>query len=521
MLKRERTTLEAVAAIATAAITAAPVLASLQLTIIGMAMFYTGIGLLTICLAILAYLAIVRPFAFASDSVVKWIPNIYAKGIKTWSYVGRAWTGGFELVSLGDIGAIASGSGVENQAEVEMTRSGGLRATTVFPDRAAVKAARGAKRWSQEDLAERSGVSVSKISQIERGEATSQKTIAILAEALDVDERRLLKHERTPNEPVRSEIEHFLTRNNICRDSYGEFIEVFSSPEGRGWKRSEVSHRYLGDYPCPKEFKELMQRFPVEPPNREYFGLHKCPPLTLADERKPVRFELYGGTWHHVSTLSKIFQNRFEDPDCRRFRIEFEDQWIRYSESSPLSSSPLYHNVNAETLVISSDGRLILGKRHERMLFGGGWSASIEEQMLRRDPDRSGRQDKHLFDAAERGVREELGVTVLPEQTALLKVGIEWGNFTAAFIFVVRCKETFREAVGRWQKAIHDPNEAVALDSIKATPASILDAASSQSYTPSSQWVQRVVVNKPQGEWHPTARARLHALAEYLEYLDE
>jgi pyrimidine deaminase RibD-like protein len=330
------------------------------------------------------------------------------------------------------------------------------------------------------------------------------------------------KQVNSTDELTRSEIQGLFRRTEIRRDFHGQFIEVLCSPEGRGWKRNEVSHKYVGDYPCPKELEALMEQFKVDSSIREYFGLHKCPPLAIADDKSLLEFELYGGTWHHVSTLSKIYQNRFSDPKCMKFRIQFQDEWIKYSEQAPLVSSPLYHNVNAETIVLSSDGRLVLAKRNEGLLYGGAWSASIEEQMLRRDPEQTKREgDRHLFDAPERGAREELGVTILPQETTLLSVGIEWGNFTAAFLFVVRCKETFEEIVNCWQSVRHDPNEAIALDSIEADADVAKEISKLRLYNPSSYWARRVDVKKPEGDWHPTSEARLLALSDYLKYSGE
>jgi DNA-binding winged helix-turn-helix (wHTH) protein len=320
---------------------------------------------------------------------------------------------------------------------------------------------------------------------------------------------------------VFDEITEFLNRTEIKREFQGQFIQVLPSPEGRGWTRAEVSHRYLGEYPCPPKLGHLMGRYKPKPPIRGYFGLHCCPPLSFADGREPLVFELYGGTWHHVYALSQIFKDRASDHDCRDFRNRFQDSWVQDNESRPLSSSPLYHNVNAEITVISSDGKVILGRRHSGMLFGGSWSVSLEEQMLRHDPERQGRGDKHLFDAAERGVREELGATVISTETRLLKVGVEWGNFTAAFLFVVRCEETFDELVRCWTNVLHDPHEAVAIDCEEADPSTLRALARSNIYTGSSRLARRVTLSTPGGQWHPTAVARLYSVANYLEYLKE
>ena len=320
-------------------------------------------------------------------------------------------------------------------------------------------------------------------------------------------------------EKVAEEIAHSLKRLKLERPAHGQFIEVIASPESKGWTREEVTCTTVGDYSPPPEFRNMMDRFEPNPPINGYYSLRRSSHLPIADDDSFVSFDLEGGTWHHVSALSKIFANRFDDPECRAFRTKFESSWLIYSEDEPLASSRLYHNVNAETLVLSADGYLIFGKRHSKMIFGGAWSASLEEQMLRKDPKHPRRRDEHVFDAAERGVREELAATVIPEETRLLKVGIEWGNFTAAFLFLVRCRETFSGIVECWKNAVHDQNEAIALDGLPATPANLTALLKSPSYSPSRQWRQRVSVETPAGWWHPTAHARIKALLDHVQYL--
>ena len=396
------------------------------------------------------------------------------------------------------------------------------RATTVDPNSEAIRVARGSKGWSQLVLAEKAGVSVSKVVKAESGEPTSRTIMQALADSLEIPIEtitRLPPGGIVSTDYLQWEIERFLKRNEIKLNYWGQFIEVLSSPECRGWKRREVSHKYIGDYSCPPELASLMVKFPPKPPIRDYFGLHRCPALPFADDETLLVFELWGGTWHHVSALSKIFENRYQDPACRKFRDEFEDRWIQDSEGGQLRTSPLYHNVNAETLVLTADRppRLVLGKRNEEMIYGGAWSATLEEQMLRRDPEKPRRKDKHLFDAAERGVREELGVTVIPQETRLLKVGVEWGNFTAAFFFLVRCSECFEDVVECWKQVKHDPYEAVALDSIRASPG-VIDRLDATSYRPSRDCAKRVAIKNPTAEWHPTTLARLRALRDHLSY---
>ena len=210
----------------------------------------------------------------------------------------------------------------------------------------------------------------------------------------------------------------------MIRSTDGQFVELISSPEAKGWRRSQVSCQLCGEYVPFPEFANLMDKFPPVPPIRSYFGLTQSSRLPIADADHHVSFDMVAGSWHHVYALSSIFKNRDSDPECRAFRDAYETQWLNYSEDAPLSSSRLYHNINAETLLITADGFLILGKRHKSMIFGGAWSTSIEEQMIRCDPENPSKTDKHLFDAAERGVQEELDATVIKDETRLLKVGI-------------------------------------------------------------------------------------------------
>lgn len=105
-----------------------------------------------------------------------------------------------------------------------------------------------------------------------------------------------------------------------------------------------------------------------------------------------------------------------------------------------LESSPLYHNVNCEIIIISADQQILLTKRSNAVKFSPGvWSASIEEQFIRYDPE-EGIEDKDLFECVERGAGEELGTEIDTNRTRLLNIGVEWGNFTAALLRAV-CQE--------------------------------------------------------------------------------
>jgi len=319
---------------------------------------------------------------------------------------------------------------------------------------------------------------------------------------------------------VEREIREWLKKRKLVRSVDGNVIELLSSPELKGWRREQVTHSYKGEYVPPPAFEKLMKRFRAPLPINKYFGLRRCSPLPIADDNTSVAFVLVGGTWEHVFALNKIFFRRHSDKRCRVFRDAFEGSWIEYPESAPLEGTPLYHPVVAEVLVITSDNQLVLGRRNSTLWYGDVWSASIEEQMLRGDPDHPKRRDAHLFDAANRGVQEELGATVRHDESRLLSVGITWSNFAACFFFIVRCEEDFEGVIDCWTRVKHDPNENVALDSIDATPGGIQAALTSTRHNPSIRWRQRVAVTEPNAGWHVTAKARLRALLGHLKYLE-
>ncbi len=390
------------------------------------------------------------------------------------------------------------------------------------------------RRWSRDEYASRAAElgldngSPSVIAKAESGKPVSPETIDTAAEVYNVIFDELVLPEfRRGGAVVRSavprdqELQRFLARNGVHTAARDSYIELYHSPAWRGWKRNEVVFRYVGAYPTPIELQTLMDRYVPGPPIREYFGLHRCSPHPLGDEAPHLELEAYGGTYHHVYALTQIYTNRHDDPDCARFRKSFEDSWISPNDTWPLASSPLYHNVNAEVIVISADNKIILGRRQKGVGFWPGtYSASLEEQMLRCDPDIPNRGDRHPFDAAERGVREELDATIVPESTRLLSIGIEWGNFTAALIFLIRCAEDFDGVVQRWQEAKHDPYEAIALDCIAATPDGIAEALLAPGWSPSAHLSSRIGQLKTDiGAWHPTARTRLHAIRSHLESL--
>ncbi|MEO6035525.1 MAG: hypothetical protein ABIQ35_09745, partial [Verrucomicrobiota bacterium] len=125
---------------------------------------------------------------------------------------------------------------------------------------------------------------------------------------------------------VEREIKEFLSRQNLRRQFNGYAIDLFPSPQLRGWLKNEVTHIYAGEYVAPRLFHFLMQKYPPPSPVKEYFGLRQCSALGIADQNQQVCFELVGGNYGHIFVLQKIFQHR-SDSDCQMFRHEFEPKW--------------------------------------------------------------------------------------------------------------------------------------------------------------------------------------------------
>jgi hypothetical protein len=311
-----------------------------------------------------------------------------------------------------------------------------------------------------------------------------------------------------------AEINNFLSKQSLTLDSIDEYIELESYP--LGWCRKEVVVVDAGPYTPSAHFLSLMRRFKAAPPIRKYHSLQEVESRVQDEQRKLIVY-LKGGDWQCVHALSEIVKNP-GDPECRDFRKRCERDFM------PTPTSGLYRNVNCEVLVVSSDNQIVLGRRRVSTksgeivpVFGGAWAASLEEQMLRGDPEGKKKPDDDLFACAHRGVEEELQVTVDPEATRLLGYGLEWGNFTAAFLFLVRTREDFEKITKAWRRA-EDRNEAVVLDALPADEGNIRKALVSDRWFPSvlaRTWAGQQAITTD--SWHPTARARLCAYLRHLK----
>lgn len=325
---------------------------------------------------------------------------------------------------------------------------------------------------------------------------------------------------------VAPEIAEFLIATGYGILPVGEFLPIY--PVYSGLRRDEVDVKYQGEYQPPKEFEALMRRFPGDSPINHLYSFHgwegEIPSEDefAGSEGKKLTLIFRGGTWHHIYALNQIRKgcvSQPPDPECLAFRQKYLKSLF------PLNSSPFYHNVNTEVIVVTSDEQLVIARRKGAMIFAGSWTVSLEEQMLRRR-EKDGLSDgTDLFACAERGASGELGITVLSEHTRLLSIGLEFGNFTAAFLVLIRSAETFNDIARKTWPNASECDEAVALDAVPANTRNLEKLLKDDQYYPSPEksiasprWSSQGDPRTP-GPWHPVAKARVHAYVKHLQAL--
>jgi DNA-binding winged helix-turn-helix (wHTH) protein len=330
----------------------------------------------------------------------------------------------------------------------------------------------------------------------------------------DIDAPRLDTH---------PEIAKFLSETRYGISPIDGYLPIY--PAYRGLTRDEIEYEYQGEYEPPEDFLKLMKRYPPEPPINQLYSFHgwegeiPSEDELAGKEGKQLVLYLQGGSWHQIHTLNQIWKAcnmTPPDQECLEFRANHLKTLI------PLSSSSLYHNANTEVIVVTADDQIVIARRKGAIVFEGSWTASLEEQMLRHREKDGLSDEMDLFACAERGARGELGITVISEHTRLLSVGIEFGNFTAAFLFLIRSAETFGEiATKTWPNA-SECDEAVALDALPARPAAIKEILKADQYCPgretcmaSPRWNSPGDPRTP-GPWHPVAKARLDAYLRHI-----
>src|SRR5258708_21172939 len=107
--------------------------------------------------------------------------------------------------------------------------------------------------------------------------------------------------------------------------------------------------------------------------------------------------------------------------------------------------------------------------------------------MARGKAGRGERDGGDISIGGERGPRKELGVRVDEAATRLLSFGLELGNFTAAFLMLLRCEETFDDVVHKCWPNAPERGEATALDCIPCVPEQITNALENPSWNPTTK----------------------------------
>jgi hypothetical protein len=336
--------------------------------------------------------------------------------------------------------------------------------------------------------------------------------------------------------PISAEIAAFGKRHGVT--PVDQYLQLRASPSWLGWPPAKVAT--FPDVPAHEELpelKRLMERFPPEGAINLLYSLqgYECG-VSLDDEIVAendipcLKLTVTGGSWRNTYALQQSWLRTAptasgEPPDreCAALHRRFEEELSGFLTNH---RSSLYHNANVEAILITSDNKIILAKRSGTVTASRGlWSASFEEQVLclRKRDQKSDRGD--LFACAQRGAWEEFGVTIIPEASRLLALGVEWGNFTAAFIVLLRCRESYEEICNwSWGHLAGDPSEAVAIDCMNAQ-----DEEEIRGFFLREEWIPSPTARrsnllpsgapdplKPSG-WHPVARARLLA---YLLHKD-
>jgi len=418
----------------------------------------------------------------------------------------------------------------------------------VYPDGERGQRLLAAKGWGKKDLAEKAGVDADTVENFLSGRQMQRKKLRLIAEKLGVPLQELIarKTESAPSGHLdllrglhpTGDIQSFGERNKVT--PIDQFIHLRTCPGCRGWPQSKVAtFAITEDYESLPELRRLVERFPATGAINWLYGLKSwaCD-LTVGDEFSDVNEVPYlylsatGGNWTHIHALQKAWEHvapahpdQVLDEECRAFHRRFEHE---LSELINKKQSRLYCNANTEAILITKDKQIVLARRSGGTGFSHGlWSASFEEQVLRRRQLDNESDKGNLFACASRGAYEEFGVTIIPEASRLLEFGIEWGNFTAAFLMLLRCEETFDEICNwSWEHVAKDPTEAVAIDCLDATNEErIREAFLLENWTPSPR-ARSSNVLLPDAEpplqrtrWHPVARARLFAYLLHKETL--
>ena len=266
-----------------------------------------------------------------------------------------------------------------------------------------------------------------------------------------------------------------------------QFDSRFASTETEYTEQSECG---LDADPIPTDAARYEE-------DRELVYVRRVSPV-LHDVSK-LHCEL-GTTWffHHLKLRKRLTGNLTGDVAV----------WLRAILEGHPEDLPIA--VSVAPVVLTSDDFVLLARRSARMPFAPrAWCPTLEEIMVPADGT--------IFDALIRGIREELGCTVV--ESSLRLIAIIFNAATAAFDFeaIARISETWRAVKagfeGRITKRVDQ--ELTALDAFpvgqkqEETLWTLCQQLCSESYEASDK-AARLEPHSLAEPWHPTARLRLY-----------
>jgi len=318
------------------------------------------------------------------------------------------------------------------------------------------------------------------------------------------------------------EVEEFLRNNDWQLFAIDEYIQLETARcHPPGLPKSRVHFKVEGTYEPPHDLADFMYDHKPSGGSNKLYGLSYLRHHHPFDDDQSSSLEIGAcvGSYDHLFAL-----NLLADPHAGKMegaadpgrRISFRAKYG--NRSIPIEQSPILHNLCAQVVLVTNDG-IIVTFRHQDVAFASqSWSASIEETMLFEHRVTKER-DEHPFDAAVRGLREELGITVSDDLVRLMSVGLEFGHYTGTFLFIAFYEQPLEAVIEAWKRR-RSTEEVVAIDCIPFEK--IQEALSSEEWGPTARVTSRpdVILLKPadlRAPWHYTSRPRLYYALKYLE----
>jgi 8-oxo-dGTP pyrophosphatase MutT (NUDIX family) len=154
-------------------------------------------------------------------------------------------------------------------------------------------------------------------------------------------------------------------------------------------------------------------------------------------------------------------------------------------------------------ITVTADGQVLMTQRSATVAYAPlHWSASFEEQVT----DQDAAAGSAIFEeTARRGLREEFGIDVNPENVRLISVILQMDNLNLAPVVFIETKETLEEIRQIWS-GLPRPSHAWEAEAIDGE---IVDPVKLEAFVRNNLWRQ--------GKLHPTSSCRLAVLARWLQ----